>query len=110
MFIWCLTLIYRTGFNSYSDDVKIFTLSGNSGYYVNLQDSSSNNAWIWQFLMATGVMTWLKFTNINPFPYGYLMVDDNHLFLMGRDSSTTSLFHMFKVSYNPTSIFYFQRI
>ena len=31
------------------------------------------------------------------------MVDDNHLFLMGRDSSTTSLFHMFKVSYNPSS-------
>ena len=45
-------------------------------------------------------LSWIEFPSIQKYSVGSLMLNDNQLFLMGQDISTTTLFHIFKVTFS----------
>ena len=48
-------------------------------------------------------MNCLKFPSINSYSHGSLKLTDSHLFLMGKDDSTVTLFHLFKINFTTSS-------
>ena len=68
-------------------------------YYINLK-KANNKAAIWKCISSPSSLSWIEFPSIQKYSIGGLMLNDNQLFLMGQDISTTTLLHIFKVTFS----------
>ena len=48
-------------------------------------------------------MSCLEFPSIQVFSYGSMMLTDSTLFMMGKDTSTVTLFHLFMITFTTSS-------
>ena len=71
---------------------------------------ANGNTVIWKYLELLSVMSCLELPSILSFSYGNLMFDDNQLFLMGKDTSTSPSFHLYKINFSTNSYTWAKRI
>ena len=91
-------MIFRGTYNLISSDGQIFIMSDNMDYYINWSNSLNQTA-VWKYLTPSNQYICYDFSQINKSFYGSLMLSDDLLFLTGKDTSTSALFHMYMISF-----------
>ena len=86
---------------SYSYDIKVFTTT-NSDYYISLMDSN-NKADIWKHSTLQNTLSCIQLASIHQNSWGFLMLNDDQLFVMGQDVSTLTQFHIYKITFSTGS-------
>ena len=87
-----------------SDDTKVWLLSDNSGYFINLRsEPSPYYAILCKYTFSSSNAQWQSITNIY-FGYGSLMLSNTQFFLLGRDYSSPYPLHMYKIKFSSTSV------
>ena len=76
-------------------------MSNNMDYYINL--SSNNQAAIWKYFASSSQYKCYDFSQISKTFNGCLMRSDDQLFLMGKDASTSTLFHTYMINFSTNS-------
>ena len=77
-------------------------MSDNMDYYINLSNSIDNAA-IWKYLSSPSQYKCYDFSQISKTFNGFLMLSDDQLFLTGKDSSTSTLFHTYMINFSTNS-------
>ena len=96
-------LLYSSGMY-YSDDTKVWPLSDNSGYFINLHYfSTTKYAILCKYTFSSSNAQWQQITNIY-YGYGSLLLSSTQFFLLGRDYSSPYTLHMYKVKFSSTSV------
>ena len=82
--------------------MQIFIMSDNMDYYINLLNSN-NKAVIWKYLAPSSQYKWYDISQISKYLYGPLKLNDDQLFLMGKDALTSTLFHIYMINFSMNS-------
>ena len=92
-------MIFRGIYSLTSNDGQIFIMSDSMDYYINLSNSLNQTA-IWKYLSSSSSQyLCYDFSQISKSFYGSLMLSDGQLFLTGKDTSTSTLFHMYMINF-----------
>ena len=77
-------------------------MSDNMDYYINLSNSTNQTA-VWKYFVSSNQYKCYDFSQISKTFYGTIMLNDDQLFLTGKDASTSSLFHTYMINFNTNS-------
>ena len=78
---------FRAAFASQDDEIKIFPISDNSGYYITMTNSTTLTANLCKALYVNmPTIQCQEITNIGNFIYSTLMLSDTQLFTIGSDT------------------------
>ena len=104
--IWeCSSYNYFYSYGMYcTDDTKVWLLSDNSGYFINLSPGSDPRyAILCKYTFSSSSAQWQSITNIY-LGYGSLMLSNTQFFILGRDYSPPYTLHMYKIKFSSTSV------
>ena len=77
-------------------------MSDNMDYYINLSNSTNQTA-VWKYFVSSNQYKCYDFSQISKTFNGCLMLSDYLLFLMGKDASTSTLFHTYMINFSTNS-------
>ena len=77
-------------------------MSNNMDFYINLSNEVNQTA-IWKYLASSNQYQCYGFSKIYKTFDGCLMLSDDQLFLMGKDASTSTLFHTYMINFSTNS-------
>ena len=84
------------------DDIKIWPLSDNSGYYF-VPIAASGEANLWKYLFSSSTAQCQLITNIKN-GYGVVMLTTTQFFITGTVTTTPNHLWMYKVTYSSTYV------
>ena len=94
--------MYRGTYFWGSRDTLIFIMSNNMDYYINLSNSASQAA-IWKYSAPSSQYVCYDFSQISWAFFWIFNVKWWSTILMGKDASTSTLFHMYMINFISSS-------
>ena len=71
---------------------------------------SNNKASIWKYLNSASTFSWIELPSIVNYSYSSMVFNNDYLFLIGKDISTVTQFHMYKVSFSYSSYYWGKKL
>jgi len=93
---------YSPNNNGATDDIKIWPLSDNSGYYF-VPYGTSTEANLCKYLFSSSTAQCQLITNVK-YGQGVVMLTTTQFFIIGTPVSGTSHLRMYKVTFTSTSV------
>ena len=91
---------YSTNINGNYNDIKIFPISDNSGYYFITQKSPARTN-LWQYLYTSpSNLKWHQITNLAQLTTGQLMLSDTQFICSWRSSFSSNQYLIYKVTFD----------
>ena len=91
--------------NGNDNEIMIYVLSDNSGYYVVSKRTATSKPYVWKYLFsASTTASWQEITAFDSRAWGQLMINDNQLFLTGNEPASTYHLLMYKITFGNTAV------
>ena len=96
-------ILYSENSMGNNNDVRLFLISNNQGFYVISQNLKSSNPIIYKYVFNTSQLTFKTISSYAGYGHGSFMLSDTQLFLLAVGSISSSDLYFNKLSYASTA-------